>query len=157
MNCPFCDIDEHRTKIIQTYKQTYVAFSNPRLTPGHLLVILKRHVEKLSEFTSDELDELWRTVIDFQERIIARLASGCDLRQNYHPFQKQSRLKVDHLHIHLIPREYKDEIYQITQMNEKNLFKNLNEPEVQKVLGALKTIRSKNGDLWKKTRDKQTM
>jgi len=140
MNCPFCEINERRTKIIQTNKVTYVAFSNPRLAPGHLLVIPKRHVEKLSELTPEELDELWETVIDFQERILAELSSGCDLRQNYHPFQKQSRLKVDHLHIHLIPRENNDEIYQITKANEKNLFKDLDETEAKKILAALKKL-----------------
>lgn len=138
MNCPFCEIDSHKTKIIQTNEMTFIAFSNPRLTPGHLLVIPKRHVEKLSELTQNELRELWDNIIGFQEKIISNIAPGCDVRQNYRPFQKQSRLKVDHLHIHLIPRGYKDDIYKITQINEKNLFKNLKEDEMNKVLLLLK-------------------
>ncbi len=138
MKCPFCEINDHRTKIIQTNERTYVAFSNPRLTPGHLLVIPKRHVEKLLELTREELLELWTTVIDFQERIVARLTPGCDIRQNYRPFQKQSRLKVNHLHIHLIPRGYKDEIYKTTQFKETTLFNNLTEHEAEKILPLLK-------------------
>jgi diadenosine tetraphosphate (Ap4A) HIT family hydrolase len=138
MNCPFCEIDSHKTKIIQTNEKTYIAFSNPRLTPGHLLVIPKRHVEKLSELTQNELYELWNTVIDFQEKIIAEITPGCDIRQNYRPFQKQSRLKVNHLHIHLIPRTYKDDIYKITQFNEKNLFKDLDKNEMDMMLLSLK-------------------
>jgi histidine triad (HIT) family protein len=134
MTCPFCDIDHQKTKIIQTNQRTYVAFSNPRLTPGHLLVIPKRHVERLSELAENERRELWETVITYQEKIIASISPGCDIRQNYRPFQKQSRLKVDHLHIHLIPRTYRDEIYQVTQLREKDLFQDLDEFEVKKIL-----------------------
>jgi len=108
------------------------------LVPGHLLVIPKRHVEKLSELTQKELIELWNTMIDFQERIILRITPGCDIRQNYHPFQKQGRLKVDHLHLHLIPRAFKDPIYKMTQINEKYLFEDLEEKEMEWILKILK-------------------
>jgi diadenosine tetraphosphate (Ap4A) HIT family hydrolase len=137
MHCPFCEIDRKKTKVIQENQRTYVAFSNPRLIPGHLLVIPKRHVEKLSELTEGELHELWDTVIDFQERILVGLTPGCDIRQNYRPFQKQSRLKVDHLHIHLIPRRLKDELYNVTQSHEKDLFKDLDEKELEQVSSLL--------------------
>ena len=44
-------------------------FSNPRLMEGHLLVIPKRHVEKLSELNEEERKELFDTVIEYQEKI----------------------------------------------------------------------------------------
>ena len=136
--CPFCYINKEKTKIIHSKPLTIVILSNPRLVPGHLLVIPKRHVEKLSELTDEEKNELFDTIIEFQEKILLKISSGCDIRQNYHPFQKQSRIKVNHLHVHLIPREFKDEIYQITQIFEKNLFKDLDRPEIEKVLLLLK-------------------
>jgi len=61
--------------------------------PGHLLVVPKRHVEKLSALQEDERRELFEKVIQFQEKILSKLASGCDIKQNYRPFQKQSNLK----------------------------------------------------------------
>jgi diadenosine tetraphosphate (Ap4A) HIT family hydrolase len=102
--------------------------------PGHLLVIPKRHVEKLSELTEEEKNELCNTVIEFQEKILLRVSSGCDVRQNYRPFLKEGRLKVDHLHIHLIPREFKDDIFRHIQIFENNLFKELDEKEIKNFL-----------------------
>jgi len=69
--------------------------------PGHLLVIPKRHLEKLSELSKQEREELIDLIIEFTEKILNGLARGCDIRQNYRPFQTENNLKVDHLHIHL--------------------------------------------------------
>jgi histidine triad (HIT) family protein len=132
--CPFCTIDTKRTKIINSKPYTIVILSNPRLVPGHLLVIPKRHVEKLSELIEEEKNELCNTVIEFQEKILLRVSSGCDVRQNYRPFLKEGRLKVDHLHIHLIPREFKDDIFRHIQIFENNLFKELDEKEIKNFL-----------------------
>ena len=79
MMCPFCEIDYQKTKIIQINQWTYVVFSNPRITPGHLLVIPKRHVERLSQLTANERRELGETVITYQEKIIAGISPGCDI------------------------------------------------------------------------------
>lgn len=93
--------------------------------PGHLLVIPKRHVEKISELNEEERKELFDTVIEFQEKIISKIAKGCDINQHYRPFQTQDKLKVNHLHIHILPRESKDELYQKSQKFEKDIFKPL--------------------------------
>jgi diadenosine tetraphosphate (Ap4A) HIT family hydrolase len=130
--CPFCDIDKEKTKIICSKRLTMVVLSNPRMVPGHLLVIPKRHIEKLSELSEDEKNELFETIIEFQEKILSKVSVGCDVRQNYRPFLKQSTLKVDHVHIHLIPRKFDDKIYRNSQNCEKDLFKKLDEKEIKK-------------------------
>jgi diadenosine tetraphosphate (Ap4A) HIT family hydrolase len=137
MNCPFCNINKEKTRIIREGKNVFVVFSNPRLMESHLLVIPKRHVEKLSELNKEEKEELFETVIDFQEKILSKIAKGCDIRQNYRPFQDQDNLKVDHLHIHLQPRKFKDELFLKTQVFEKGLFKELKEEEIEKILSLL--------------------
>ena len=139
--CPFCNINKEKTKIVSSKPYTMVSLSNPRLVPGHLLVIPKRHIEKLFDLTKKEKNEIIDTVIEFQKKILSRVSSGCDIRINYRPFQKQSRLKVDHLHIHLIPREFKDDIYKKIQINETKLFKNLSPIEVKKISSLLKENR----------------
>jgi len=133
MNCPFCNIDKEGTKIIKEGKYNYVCFSNPRLMDGHLLVIPKRHIERLSELSKDEKEELFDLVIEYQEKILENIAKGCDIRQNYRPFQKQDDLKLDHLHIHLHPREFKDELYQKSQIFEKDIFRKLTQEEINKI------------------------
>ena len=106
-----------------------VIFSNPRLMPGHLLVVPKRHVERLKELTSIEQQELFDTVIEFQQQILDKIASGCDVRINYRPFQKEDKLKVHHLHVHLQPRALFDELYEKSQIFEKDVFKEI--PKVE--------------------------
>lgn len=135
--CPFCDISkERKTRILEERKFVRVIASNPRLMFGHLLVIPKRHVEKISLLNKEERDELFNTVVEFQDKILTKIASGCDIRQNCRPFQKQSRLKVDHLHIHLQPRELYDELYEKCQIFETNIFKELPKEEIEKLLAA---------------------
>ena len=138
MQCPFCEIDKDKTRIIKQGKHCYVCFSNPRLMPAHLLVISKRHVEKISELDKEEREELINFVIEYQEKILNNIAEGCDIKQNYRPFQAQGGLKLDHLHIHLQPREFEDELYKKSQIFEKDIFKPLIQEEIDKISKLLR-------------------
>jgi len=131
-NCPFCNIDELKTRIIDETSNTLIILSNPALVYGHCLAIPKRHVEKLSELYDYERKELFERIIKTQERLLRKF-SGCDIRQNYRPFQTQSNLKVNHLHIHLQPRELNDELYTKCQVSETSLFKFLSSKELDKI------------------------
>lgn len=134
MECRFCDLEnKEATRVLATYSHTVVAFSNPRLMPGHLLIVPKRHVVSLSELDQAEREELFDTAIDYQERILKRFASGCDLKQNNRPFLPENDLKVDHVHIHLQPREFEDELYTKVQIGERSVFAPLTEEEIEKV------------------------
>ena len=138
MNCPFCEINKEKTRIINESEHTLVIMSNPRLMEGHLLIIPKRHIEKMSELKDYELRELVNKIIEFQEKILTRFSKGCDIKQNYRPFQKQDSLKVNHLHFHLQPRELFDELYEKCQIFEKEIFKNLEEKEINKIFSLFK-------------------
>ena len=133
MECPFCNINLEKTRILKDGNFTRVIFSNPRLMPGHLLVVPKRHVEKISDLDEKERKELFEMIVEFQEKILSRIAPGCDIRQHYRPFQKQDNLKINHLHIHLQPRENFDELYEKSQIFEKDIFKDLQSEELEKM------------------------
>ena len=120
--CPFCTIDPNRTTVVQEFALTRAVLSNPRLAPGHLLLIPIRHVQRLSELEHEELDELVSLLIRYQELIFRKFTPGCDIRQNYHPFEPEGDIKVDHLHMHLIPRSYNDEFYRSVHTVEDALF-----------------------------------
>ncbi len=64
--------------------------------------------------------------------ILENFTKGCDLRQHYRPFIKDSRVKVSHLHFHLHPRELEDNYYQSVQQFEKNLWQDLSDQEREK-------------------------
>ena len=59
------------------------------------------------------------------------MGNGCDVREHYRPFLVQSRLKVDHVHWHLVPRTDKDDIYVKSQTYEKELFRKLEDGEIE--------------------------
>jgi diadenosine tetraphosphate (Ap4A) HIT family hydrolase len=134
-NCPFCQNDQKL--IIEESKLVKVIFSNPRLTRGHLLVIPKRHIETIWELKDQEIKETFHFLQIFQKKIVEKIGTGCDTRQNYRPFLKQSKLKVNHLHFHLIPRTLNDEIFQKVQKHQVEIFKDLTNRERASVLKLL--------------------
>jgi diadenosine tetraphosphate (Ap4A) HIT family hydrolase len=99
---------------------------------GHILVIPKRHVEKLSKLTKEERSDLFEEVINLQEKILKNIAPGCDICEHYRPFIPDNKLKVSHLHIHLRPRELNDELYKKVQINEKDVFQDIEDKEWEK-------------------------
>lgn len=125
--CPFCKIEN--SLLVKEGRFVYVQLSNPRLADGHMLVIPKRHVEFLNELNDEERRELFDVAIEMQQRVLGRFASGCDIRQNCRPFLPQGRLKVDHVHLHIIPREFKDELYVKTMASQDELFRDLTDEE----------------------------
>ena len=138
-DCPFCTITKEeppshkasagQSRILKEGTYMFVIFSNPRLMPGHLLVIPKRHVTRLSEMTEPEKKELLDFLIEFEEKILAKLSAGCDIRQNYKPYAESSRTSVRHFHFHLQPRNLNDELHQIIDPHHKPLFRDLPEEE----------------------------
>jgi histidine triad (HIT) family protein len=131
--CVFCNFDLVRSRLIEETKNTFSIFSNPCLVKGHVLVIPKRHVEKLSELSKEERDELIEQAVRLQE-ILLKKFKGCDIRQNYRPFQTESKLKVNHLHVHLQPRELFDELYEKCQIYEGEIFKELSQKDMNKLM-----------------------
>ncbi len=132
-NCPFCDDDTNKNRLLIETETVKVIFSNPRLTKGHLLIMPKRHVTRPWELTIEERAEIFGLILRLQQWIAENISAGCDLRENYRPFLPQSRLKIDHIHYHLIPRSNEDDIYQKCQIYERDLFKDLPAEEVREV------------------------
>lgn len=134
MACVFCEINKDFTRVIREKTLVYVAMSNPRLMKGHLLIIPRRHVEKPSELNAEERKELFDTAIEFQERIISKLSTGCDIRQHFRPFLPEGKIKVNHVHLHLLPRDFEDELYKKSLVFEKDLFQDLTEEETKRYI-----------------------
>lgn len=135
--CPFCNLTSEKDRIIKTTEHSIALLSNPRLMEGHTLVIPKRHIEKLADLTAGEREDLVSLVVKMEEKILKTIAPGCDIRQNYRPFQAASNLKVHHLHIHLQPRTLNDDLYQRCQKFETEIFAPLSSGEAEEVLKSL--------------------
>jgi diadenosine tetraphosphate (Ap4A) HIT family hydrolase len=128
--CPFCD---SKDRILKENENARVILSDPRKVPGHFLVIPKRHTEKPWELKPEELQDIFDLIFFVEQRIIGKLGDGCDIRQNYRPFLKQSQLKVDHVHFHVIPRANEDYIYTVSEKFESDLFAKLDDTEREAV------------------------
>lgn len=116
---------------------SYVVLSNPRLVKGHSLVIPKRHIEEPWELSSDELLDIFKQIDWVREKLLASLAEGVDIRQHYRPFLPQGRIKVDHLHFHVLPRILNDDIFQVSMQHETKLFTDLTPDERDEVVQLL--------------------
>jgi diadenosine tetraphosphate (Ap4A) HIT family hydrolase len=128
--CPFCN---PKDRILKENEHAMVLLSDPRKVPGHFLVIPKRHIEKPWELKPEEIQGLFDLIFFIEQRIVGKLGDGCDIRQNYRPFLEQSRLKVDHVHFHVIPRSNEDYIYTVSERFEADLFAKLDDAEREAV------------------------
>jgi len=132
--CPFCSADE---RIIKENDLAFVVLSNPRKIPGHFLVIPKRHVEKPWELKEKEVKAIFDLVLFTQKKVTEKLAAGCDVRQNYRPFLKQGKTKIDHIHYHVLPRDFEDDLYTKVEHREAEMFGELTleeQEEMEKIL-----------------------
>ena len=93
-DCPFCNLQKEQTRIIRITELTTVLLSNPRLMPGHTLVVPKRHVEKPWELTTNEIQAIFEDIFWIEVKLLENGAEGCDIRQNYRPFLAQSKIKI---------------------------------------------------------------
>jgi diadenosine tetraphosphate (Ap4A) HIT family hydrolase len=137
--CPFCTSAREEDRILKEGNYAYVIFSNPRLMPGHLLVIPKRHIDgRIEDLSSEERNEIFYFLSEFQAKILDTIASGCDIRQNFKPYVKNSRTHVNHMHWHLQPREFKDVIYEKADVYRDPLYVNLSDEEKDRLFAILK-------------------
>jgi ATP adenylyltransferase len=133
--CPFCNPAD---RVLRANGNAQVILSNPRKLPGHVLVIPKRHVEKPWELTPGELQDIFELIFFVEQRLLGKLGEGVDIRQNYRPFLRQNRLKVDHVQFHIMPRSADDYLYTVSEKFEADLFADLDDlerKEVEKLLG----------------------
>lgn len=134
-DCPFCNAKD---RILKANKYAQVILSNPRKMPGHFLVVPKRHIEEPWELTKDELGDIFDLIFFIEKKILSKLGDGVDIRQNYRPFLKQSKLKVDHVHFHVYPRYFEDYLYKVSEQFETDLFTDLDDTEAEEVAKLLK-------------------
>ena len=132
--CPFCQLD---SQIIKSNQSAMLFLSNPRKTFGHILVCPKRHIEKPWELTKAEILDIYDLIFYAEDILINTIADGIDIKQNYRPFLKQSRLKVDHVHYHVLPRSNKDSIYRTPEKDDKILWQDLTDDEARQIKNLL--------------------
>lgn len=100
MTCPFCSLPPERILIDRSL---VVAFEDAYpISPGHVLVIPRRHVRSFFDLTADEQGELLLVLNEVRHHCISeRHPDGFNIGVNDGPAAGQT---VPHMHMHLIPR-----------------------------------------------------
>lgn len=100
--CPFCDGVSDEALILDRgpVKAFYDAFP---VSPGHALVVPRRHVERFADLTEAERHGLLDAVEPVRERIARDHGEGFDLNVGLN-LGRHAGQTVPHLHLHLIPR-----------------------------------------------------
>jgi diadenosine tetraphosphate (Ap4A) HIT family hydrolase len=98
--CPFCA--PPADQIVLEGREAMVLWDTHPVSPGHVLIVPRRHVPSLFQSTATERDEMLR-LADDAHRILAEkhAPDGFNLGINDGPAAGQS---VPHLHMHMIPR-----------------------------------------------------
>ena len=103
-DCPFCTLPDDR--IIDSNEMGCVIRDGFPISPGHTLIISKRHVGTFFEISLEERDDLLDLLDQAQKVLDTELSSDSfNIVINNGPAAGQT---VPHLHIHLIPR-FKDD------------------------------------------------
>ena len=105
-NCPFCKAESERD-IIASSSLSVAFFDGFPVSPGHALIIPRRHVASFFELTQEEQQDLLN-LADRVKRLV---------EERYHPDGYNIGINVGeaagqsifHVHMHLIPR-YKGDV-----------------------------------------------
>jgi len=103
-DCIFCKIVAGQIPCTKVYEdEACLAFMDiSPISPGHTLLIPKKHYEAVSEMSPEEVAALFRLVASLAAAVKAAVkADGLNVLQNNGASAGQA---VAHLHIHLIPR-----------------------------------------------------
>ena len=100
LSCPFCKTDESR--VVLANANAFAVYDGYPISPGHALIIPKRHIASLFEATRTEREALFDLVDEVRQKVLLEhKPDGFNIGINDGAAAGQT---VMHLHIHLIPR-----------------------------------------------------
>lgn len=103
--CPFClVVDRTDPRPLRAESSHVVAFADAfPSAPGHLLVVPRRHVARLSDLDADERAQLWQVALGLIDRQEDPDAFTVGVNDGTAAGQT-----VPHVHLHVIPRHHGD-------------------------------------------------
>ncbi|WP_456397746.1 HIT family protein [Desulfurobacterium sp.] len=100
MNCPFCRREE--LPVVLSNEYSFAIFDMYPVTPGHMLIIPKRHVSNWFDITKEERDSILELIEEGKKLLDANFhPDGYNIGVN---IGKAAGQTIFHLHVHLIPR-----------------------------------------------------
>lgn len=103
MDCVFCSNPDVAARKISENDLAWAAPTNIPITPGHTLVMPKRHVATLAELTDAELLDIRSLAESIKEALCSAFgAEGFNCAWNEGATAGQS---IPHFHLHIVPRK----------------------------------------------------
>ena len=134
MDCIFCKIasKEIPTKILVETESCIGFLDAFPLAKGHVLVIPKKHYEKLQDLPTNINTEMFSTVHSLISKVDALTGATLVAVHN----GKESGQEIPHVHVHLIPRSKDDSAGAVHSMfSEKP---NLSESDIEELCSKLR-------------------
>lgn len=98
-NCPFCSVD--REELFES-ALCFAIYDKYPVSPGHVLVISRRHVTDYFNLTGEEVVALWSMVAEVRKYLVCESSpDGINVGFNVGVSAGQT---IGHVHIHVIPR-----------------------------------------------------
>jgi diadenosine tetraphosphate (Ap4A) HIT family hydrolase/ADP-ribose pyrophosphatase YjhB (NUDIX family) len=137
MNCVFCNPSKLSDKIIFQDNLILSFVPEPRAVEDAILVIPRRHVERIAELTDDESTAIMREVGRIGETLDN--GSGSGLMQKFQPLQEENGIKVNHLHFHVFPRaKGEKKLFPVPDPNDFSGMKPVSKDEVSRLINLLR-------------------
>ncbi len=102
MVCVFCEQEDIQLRVITENAHAKAFPTNIPITPGHTLIVPKRHVQTIAELAPDERND----VFDLAETVKAALRKGFGAEGFNHAWNEAEMAgqSVPHFHLHVVPR-----------------------------------------------------
>jgi diadenosine tetraphosphate (Ap4A) HIT family hydrolase len=101
MPCPFCQLIDRRECTAESPHAVAVKDAFPS-TPGHTLVVPRRHVLSIYDLPEAEQADVWALVAQVRSQLAAEYSpAGFNVGLNDGAAAGQT---IDHTHVHVIPR-----------------------------------------------------
>ena len=134
MDCIFCKIisDEISAKILNETANSISFLDAFPLAKGHVLVIPKKHHQKIQDMSTEENTDLFTLVHDMVSKVDT--ISGSTLVAIHNG--KNAGQEIPHVHVHLVPRSEDDSAGAIHSMFDSEI--KLSESESDELYNKLK-------------------
>jgi bis(5'-adenosyl)-triphosphatase len=146
-SCPFCS-DTVRSSVFYNRADNLAIYNIAPVLPGHSLVIPRKHILSIAEFTDQELSEFFITARNTLKIIMKAFHSEAfDWSLQEKPEAGQT---IEHLHLHIVPRIMGDlerlgDWYPLLQKNDAGFIDSMNRPrlpagELSKIVLMLRDV-----------------
>jgi diadenosine tetraphosphate (Ap4A) HIT family hydrolase len=100
-DCPLCAALAAGAAVVANHHAAVIPDAFP-LSPGHHLVLCRRHEPDYFALTSEEVDAVWELVAETQKLVVGRWhPDGFNVGVNVGEAAGQT---IGHMHVHVIPR-----------------------------------------------------